>query len=844
MQCLNNKNKLLELMAEGATLITPNNRLSNSLLQQYFSYCKSKTVDKPRCMPYASILNQVYQQVIAQQADYQHPILLNASQCQHLWRNIIKQEPHITYSEGLLSAVMEAWEHCQLWYINCQDPAFEYTPQTKQFQAWWQESNHRIQQSGLITEQQLVPYLIKTKQHLFSKTVVWVCFDDFNPQQIALQNYLDTQGTKQYHYDLAERTTRVEVFSAADNKQEYQQLIAWLQLKLAQPEKRIGVVIPDLQDQARYIERILTDNFDTSEFDISLGRKLDGFPLIAHALTWLNLDAKYITPHQAALLLQSPYIGFAKEEFLARSQYLQDSPLLQEQTISILNLNKDCALQLPKLGSLLDKIKPYPAKASPQTWVLLLQERLNAIGFPGDYGLNSENYQCFNRFSSLFDDFRQLSLISPQLSTQEALDAFNSLVTTTIFQAQKNSAPIQISGLLEASGCEFDSLWVMGLNDHCLPQKTRLSAFIPPQLQRDLFMPHCIPAKELQFAEQTLQRLRKGSQSLVFSYAKLIGDNPNLPCSLIDHFPHYQALTIDASSPDPQLLIHSEESYSLPLIATERFTGGTRLLANQAKCPFKAFAEHRLAAKPMLQTDDGLNNLEKGQVIHKVMEILWTHIKSQKQLMALDEETLDQLINTAILTALAPLKTLHPDSFPSLMQEVECTRLKRIVLECLDWEKQRSPFEVVALEEAYTINLSGLDFKVRIDRLDKIADKKWVIDYKSSLPTSKPWNEERPKEPQLLLYALLDEQINALILLQLKSGAINCNGISEEENNIKGLSTLKKGSDWQDYRNDWKEQLTLLADEFQQGHCPPTPSSVSLCQHCDFQNLCRFQSGE
>lgn len=829
-------------MAEGATLITPNNRLSNSLLQQYFSYCHAKTVDKPRCMPYASILHQAYQHFTAQQADYEHPILLNTSQCQHLWRNLIKQQPHITYSEGLLNAFMEAWEHCQLWSIDCQDKAFQYTPQTKQFQALWQEANHTIEQSGFITEQQIVPYLMNKKQRFFSKTVVWVCFDDFNPQQIALQHYLDAQGTKQYQYDLAERATQVAVFSAADNKEEYEQLIAFLQVQLNQSDKRIGVVIPDLQEKARFIERIFTDHFDTCEFDISLGRKLDGFPLIAHALTWLNLDAKYLSPHQAALLLQSPYLGFAKEEFVARSQYLQDSALLQESRIALVNLSKDCALQLPKLSALLDTIKPYPAKASPQNWVLLLQERLNAIGFPGDYGLNSENYQCFNRFNALFDDFRQLSLISPQLSTEDALDAFNSLVTTTIFQAQKNTAPIQISGLLEASGCEFDSLWVMGLNDHCLPQKTRLSAFIPPQLQRDLCMPHCIPAKELQFAEQTLERLRKGSQSLVFSYAKLVGDNPNLPCSLITQFPPYQALSINSSSPNPQLLMHSEESYNLPLMPTEQFSGGTRLLANQAKCPFKAFAEHRLAAKPLLQSDDGLNNLEKGQVIHKVMEILWTHIKSQHQLMALDEDTLDTLINTAILSALNPLKTLHPDSFPSLMQEVEATRLKRIVLECLDWEKKRPPFEVIALEQAYTIPLSGLDFKVRIDRLDKIADKKWVIDYKSSLPTNKPWNEERPKEPQLLLYALLDEEINALILLQLKSGAIDCNGISEEESNIKGLSTVKKGRDWQDYRNDWKEQLTLLANEFQQGHCPPMPSSPSLCQNCDFHNLCRFQS--
>src|SRR4029079_3574934 len=117
--------------------------------------------------------------------------------------------------------------------------------------------------------------------------------------------------------------------------------------------------------------------------------------------------------------------------------------------------------------------------------------------------------------------------ISATLNKKEALDALTHLIENTIFQAKKTNAPIQISGLLEASGCEFDSLWVMGLTDQCLPQNTRLSAFIPPQLQRELLMPHSLPARELQFAKQTLQRLQRGSDTTVFSYSKLQGDNPN-----------------------------------------------------------------------------------------------------------------------------------------------------------------------------------------------------------------------------------------------------------------------------------------------------------------------------
>ena len=223
------------------------------------------------------------------------------------------------------------------------------------------------------------------------------------------------------------------------------------------------------------------------------------------------------------------------------------------------------------------------------------------------------------------------------------------------------------------------------------------------------------------------------------------------------------------------------------------------------------------------------------------MELLWDNLKSQTNLHNLTAHALDERIHCAIITAFEPLGQIHPESFPPLIQEVEYTRLKRLILSWLEWEKQRPPFEIAALEQSYSINLAGLDFKVRVDRLDKVADKKWVIDYKSSLPLSKPWNEDRPKEPQLLLYALLDEHINALLYMQLKSGSIVCSGLSEEKQNLSGISSLKKEEDWQACKDTWRNQLTHLAEEFQQGHCLPQPASPAICQQCDFQNLCRFQ---
>jgi ATP-dependent helicase/nuclease subunit B len=202
---------------------------------------------------------------------------------------------------------------------------------------------------------------------------------------------------------------------------------------------------------------------------------------------------------------------------------------------------------------------------------------------------------------------------------------------------------------------------------------------------------------------------------------------------------------------------------------------------------------------------------------------------------------LERCINKTIQTALSSIKTRPTDPLSILLADLEILRLKHLVQAQLRWEKERPPFQIAATERAYSIRLSGIDFKVRVDRLDQVADKKWIIDYKSSLPDSRPWSEDRPKEPQLLVYALLDEQINTITFLQLKTGAIKCSGYSETEQEIQGIIALKKDETWNEKKAQWQQQLHALAAEYQQGYCAPEPIDTALCTYCDFQNLCRLE---
>jgi len=827
-------------MKEGATVITPNNRLSNQLIDSFSKHLKGHVHVKPRCFPYQAYLRYLFKKACHVYTDTAHPLLLTASQQHYLWQQTLATDT--LCNEGLLSQVQNAWTRCQQWEIDSHHPAFTQTPQTQQFQQWQQQMEQRLKKIGAMTDDQLAHYLLNYPKLLRSNHIVWACFDDYTPVQQRLQKAIHEEAAEQYTYDLAPRQTPTYHYSAKDTEDEYLQVIQWLLSKQAAGETEIAVVVPDLQTQSHRLQRLFQRYISPTQFNISLGQPLANYPIIAHALHWLSLDNLNITQHQARLLLHSPYLAGSRTECILRTEAMENQNLLKEPMLSLSYMKQTLQNSAPKLLELLHLLPAYPTEASPHEWVSEFKMRLVSLGFPGEYSLHSEAYQCVQRFIGLFDELLQLSVIEPNMSKSGALKALHDLAQSTIFQPKTTTTPIQILGLLEASGCSFESIWVCGLTDQCLPQRTNLSAFIPIELQRELLMPHALPSRELQFAEQTLQRLQHGSHECVFSHPELTGDSPNLPSPLITEHPLFIP-TPTSPTHKKSLLVERQEAYALPLTSTEPVSGGTTLLANQALCPFRAFATHRLRASPAPAPSEGPDASERGQIIHRIMELLWRDLNSQQKLLALTRDELNQCVKDVILRALTPLINEKRGSFSQLIQDVEISRLERLVHASLDWEKERPPFTIEAIEQAFTLSLAGIDFSVRVDRLDKImgSDKKWIIDYKSTLPINKPWNEDRPEAPQLLLYALLDDDINTLLFIQLKSGRLTCAGLSEEETPVQGIGTLKKEETWALRREQWQNQLRELAEEFSNGHCPPQPFRKSTCQRCDFPHLCRIE---
>ncbi|MCW8450051.1 PD-(D/E)XK nuclease family protein [Legionella quinlivanii] len=828
------KDKLFALMADGAVVITPTKRLSIELLEQFFQFHSSSTLKKPLCMPYQDFLRMQYNRMCFDNSQKAHPLLLNKTQYDYLWLDILKQQTEITLHTGLIDAVKDAWAKCQRWQLDINTTTFSQTAQTQSFAKWSLLFQQALDKIPAIVDEQLADYLALALESVQHTASIWVCFEEYTPQQKSLQIKLERLGCNVLHTTLNPATSITCLYQAKNASDEYEEMIAWTKTQLSEA-RRIGVVVPSLETEGTKLQRLLQNRLPNVPYSISLGKPLSEYPLVGHAMQWLKLDCQTLSNHQARLLLYSPFLHQSSKEFLKRAQFIQNSVSLQEERIDWHFFLQELHHQTPGLYKTLSSIEIYPQSASPSQWLQHFQNRLNHMGFPGDQALDSETYQCLQKLLNLFSELKQLQLFSSNLSQEQALDALHSIASNTIFQPKAEKSGLHIMGVLEASGARFDALWVTGMTDECLPKKIKPSAFIPLEYQRI----YTSSEYALNLAEKQFDSFLRNAPLVVFSYASIDEDKPQLPSPLLKDTVQRTGQGVNNTRPLVKLE-KLEETYQIPQ-SKPLIKGSTALLAKQSKCPFQAFAAHRLHAQQSQAAFDGLNLLERGQLTHKALEYFWLQVIDQERLLALSEEELNALISDCILSAIEPYRHQRVYSFSPLIQQVEIKRLHRLLSLCLEWEKERPEFKVEALEKSFLLTLQGIEFNLRVDRIDQLADgSKWVIDYKTSIPSSLPWNEERPREPQLLMYALLDQAIDTLIFSALKEGQHVCKGLSEKDYELKNIQSLPEERSWAEARAGWQESLEQLAKEFAEGFCPPKPVNRSVCQQCNYASLCRI----
>jgi probable DNA repair protein len=285
--------------------------------------------------------------------------------------------------------------------------------------------------------------------------------------------------------------------------------------------------------------------------------------------------------------------------------------------------------------------------------------------------------------------------------------------------------------------------------------------------------------------------------------------------------------------------------------------GGAAVLRDQAACGFRAFARHRLGGTALASPHAGLDAAERGTLLHQVLCEVWRKLEDHATLSARDEPALAALVGAAVRRAVEGLGasgTLLEGRFAA----VEEARLSRLVLQWLAYERERQPFTVVACEEDNAVTLGPLAMRLRIDRLDRLADGTHaLIDYKTGQAKLAAWLGERPDEPQLPLYFhTASKPVSVLAYARVKRGergkVFGFEGVSAMPGAMPDIEPIENRPAWQKrgYHSwdvmaaEWEASLASLAADFARGAVAANPKyGEPTCAICDLHALCRIAAG-
>ncbi|HKX37814.1 MAG TPA: PD-(D/E)XK nuclease family protein, partial [Burkholderiales bacterium] len=634
------------------------------------------------------------------------------------------------------------------------------------------------------------------------------------------------------------------VFPSA--REELEAAAQWARERFAAGCARIGVVVPELGERRREVLRVFSRTLHPAHnlpgeerralpFNVSLGAPLADDPLVRAALSILEIAAGEVPFEQASRLVRSPHIAGAEPEMARRA--LLDAELRR---------GAPAKLGLGKLIALVEGARvlrqrleamfalPKPDAASPQDWARHFTALLDAAGFPGR-SLDSAEFQARAKLNDTLAEFARLERVLPRLAQREAVARLRRLCADALFQPESPDAPIQVLGVLESAGLEFDCLWVSGLTDEVWPMHARPNPFIPPALQKKAGIPEAS-------AEATLEKCRAITDGWLGAAAEVVVSHPaheedraligSSLISAVSSLLETAETRSDARYRDLIFAARRTESVvdeTAPALATTTPKGGTRILADQSACPFRAFARHRLAAEALEEPVEGLDARARGSLLHSLMKELWTELKGSSGLTG----DVGPAIEKAAKRAVEEAKLEAP--FAAL----ERKRLAKLAREWLDVERERPPFTVVAMEEKRELSVAGLKLNGRIDRLDELASGGHaVIDYKTGKPTPNDWSGERPDDPQLPLYALSSsEDVCAVAFAKLKTGEMRYMGFSRAKD---AIPKVKEAEDWGTLLAGWKKELDALGSAFAAGDARVDPKRLlATCRYCDLQPLCR-----
>lgn len=888
-----NLSELFDALENGEQLLLPNARAARELRAGFDARRRMSGMsawDPPAVLSWTQWTNSQWSELIVTGAEDR--LLLNTAQEQSLWREIIAEDASSNSfgsADSLAELAGSAWKLAGSYNATHRLREFGGSYDSHVFAAWAEEFSKRCEARGYVSAGLLDSALllhVRTGAIVVPDSLSLVGFGELQPSQEVLLAGLRAAGTEVLERSL-EAVAEDEPFRAlvvsANEREELLFAARWVRGFLEErraklPRARVAVLLPNLSEKSAELEGVLREtlapelqsideDISSTPWEISGGVPLSSLTMIADAMELARWVERPLPLKGVSSLLLSAYVGHNGAEGGDRDAGARfDASKLRRLLLLRSEIEIAAVLELAdrageewddarKALEWLERVQEFARGAGDRSrarsfaeWMEFVRGLTQAANWPGDRAPTASEFEATHAWESTLDLVSTLDFSGRRVAFATALQALELQVQTTIFATPATGAPVQVMRVAEAEGSDFDAVIFMHATDANWPASERADPLLSWGLQSALTMPGSNPlqaaAKSRRYTEDLLRR----SGSVLFTCSVEDESGKLRPSPLLSEMGIEQVeaggLVGPMRSVEPIVADRVIDADELAALPSQEVAGGARVLKLQAACGFLAFAELRLRAAQPESGDLGLDAGESGSMLHRTLQYFWRTVETQDELRAMSWKERERILDRALEGAM-PRRLKVRDGWDRAYMTLQKDRLRSLLQQWLEEELRRGPFAVLAVEKDEIVTVGPLTLKVRMDRIDKVGDGVFFVDYKTGYAADpKQWNGDRPDEPQLPLYTLLTEtgELKGVAFAKVRTGRdMKWSGYQAEEGILPASRSKANVKDLAWLVDEWRETLTQLAVDFAAGRADVRPKNFEVnCTHCAQRLLCRI----
>lgn len=514
--------------------------------------------------------------------------------------------------------------------------------------------------------------------------------------------------------------------------------------------------------------------------------------------------------------------------------------------------------------------------------LVILQKKFQQISetsqsYQLEYNFTSQYYLTLRRLNEVIKE--NASAIEMSLDTLMRLIVQITASLTIPFVGEPLEG-LQIMGVLETRGLDFDNLIITSFNEDFFPKKTTPNSFIPYNLRRGFGLP-TIEHQEAIFSYNFYRLIHHAKHIFLLYDSRTEGLQKGEVSRFLHQLQyHYKVpfttknVLYDISFKNsPVLQIEKNASVLEKLKSFLNNQPENRALSASSintyiDCPLQFYLTYVEGLKEADEVKETIEYDMFGTLFHSSMEFLYQPFKNK----LVNSSDLEKILKDSVQIEIAIQKAFSEkyfnkkEDYQNIKLEgnylLVANVLKKYIIQLLKIDKFYAPFKYLGSEKEFhlefplqngqeKVNLKGI-----IDRIDEKEGRLRIIDYKTGNGSLTFKNIEevfaheannRPKYIlQTFLYSMLYKyKSNTLLPIQPEIYYIK----NLFKNDFTSQLTLKPNKektiiieDFNSYEEEFKNLLTNCLEEIFNPAIPfYQTTNNKLCQYCPYQSICDRQ---